>query len=248
MEVRKIRDLTLITLDEKRTMVIACDSCGGVGMKEGDELKVPPFFVGKFAARVPLLEVMCTGAEVVTITDTVSNEMEPTGAEIISGIKEELMAAGIKDIVLTGSTEENFKTSVTALGTTVVGLVNTNELKVNNIKTDALLISIGLPKVGGQINFVKDDEIVDYPSIKNLLKADFVYEIVPVGSKGIAYEAEQLAINNKLRLKLDKNIIVDINKSGGPATCVIAAIDRSSIDKISETISNINIIGYLEGE
>jgi hypothetical protein len=35
MEVRKIRDLSLITLDEKRTMVIACDSCGGVGMKEG---------------------------------------------------------------------------------------------------------------------------------------------------------------------------------------------------------------------
>jgi hypothetical protein len=211
-----------------------------------DELKVPPFYVGKFAARVPLLEVMCTGAEVVTITDTVSNEMEPTGAEIISGIKEELKSAGIEDVMLTGSTEENFKTRVTALGTTVVGIANTNELKVNNIKTDALLISIGLPKVGAQINFVKDDEIVDYSSIKRLLKTDLVYEIVPVGSKGIAYEAEQLAINNRLELKLYKNTMVDINKSGGPATCVIAAIDEDSYSKIMDIAPNINIIGYLE--
>lgn len=248
MEVRKVRDLSLITLDEKRTMVIACDSSGGIGMKEGDELKVPPFYVGKFAARVPLLEVMCTGAEIVTIADTVSNEMEPTGTEIIRGIKEELKEAGIKDIVLTGSTEENFKTTVTAVGTMVVGVANTNELKVNNIKADALLISIGLPKVGGQINFVKDDEIVDYASIKKLLNEDYVYEIVPVGSKGIAYEVEQLSENNKLSLRLKEDITVDIKKSGGPATCVIVAIDSESFSKIADIVSNINIIGYLEEE
>lgn len=245
MEVRKVRDLSLINLDTSKTMVIACDSCGGIGMKEGDTFKVPPFILGKFAARVPLLEVMCAGAEVVTITDTVSNEMEPTGEEIIKGIKAELEGAGINDIVLTGSTEENFKTTATAVGVTVIGIAENDKLKVNKIKSDALIVSIGLPKVGGEINYVKDDEIIDYQSVKRLLTNSSVYEIVPVGSKGVAYEAEQLAANNGLILMMEKTTAVDINKSGGPATCVIAAVDNNSFKKLANEFSNINIIGYL---
>lgn len=246
MEVRKIRDLSLINLNEDKTMVIACDSCGGIGIKEGDELKVHPFYVGKFAVRVPLLEVMCSGAEVVTITDTVSNEMESTGAEIIKGIKAELKYAGINDIVLTGSTEENFKTKATAVGVTVIGIVDNNKIKVNKVKPGAIILSIGIPKVGGEINLEKDSEIVDYNTVKKLLSEKSVFEIVPVGSKGIAYEAEQLAINNKLRLMLNEKITIDIKKSGGPATCIIAAIDSISLNKIIGNISNINIIGHLE--
>ena len=245
MEIRKIRDLSLITLDEKRTMVIACDSCGGIGMKDGDSLKVPPYYVGKFTVRVPLLEVMCAGARVITITDAVCNEMETTGREIIRGIKEELKEAGINDIVLTGSTEENMITSSTALGVTVVGVVETKALKINNIKNHALVISIGLPKVGNEINFEKDNDIVDYTSIRKLLNFEDVYEIVPVGSKGIAYEANQLAVNNKLKLTLEESHQVDIKKSSGPSTCVIAAIDAKGLDIIKEAMPNVNIIGYL---
>jgi hypothetical protein len=245
MEIKRVRDLSLIALDEKRTMVIACDSCGGIGMKEGDTLKVPPFYVGKLIARVPLLEVLCTGASVITITDAVCNEMENTGIEIIKGIKAELSEADIEDIVLTGSTEENMTTSSTALGITIVGIVDSEKLKVNKAQKDALIISIGLPKVGGEINIVSDEELVSYTDISRLLSSDCVYEIVPVGSKGIAYEAQQLALNNKLVLHLEEKQSIDIKKSSGPATCVIAAVNPKIFPYIKETMANVNIIGYL---
>jgi hypothetical protein len=60
MDVLKIRDLTLIKIDSEKTMVIACDSCGSIGMKKYDVLKVPPFFTGKFTTKVALMEVLCS--------------------------------------------------------------------------------------------------------------------------------------------------------------------------------------------
>lgn len=246
MEVRKIRDLSLITLDEKKTMVIACDSCGSVGIKEGDILKVPPFYVGKLISRVALLEVICAGAEVITLTDTVCNEMNTTGEEIIKGIKHELNLAGVKDVVLTGSTEENFSTVSTGLGITVVGIAENNKLKVNNVKNEAVIISIGIPKVGDEINLDEDSEIVDYSSLYKLINNNFVYEIVPVGSKGMAYECGQLAKSNKLELYLEEQFKVDINKSSGPSTSIIAAVDFNEVKDILESIPNSNIIAYLK--
>lgn len=246
MEVRKIRDLSLITLDEKKTMVIACDSCGSVGIKEGDVLKVPPFYVGKLTSRVALLEVICAGAEVITLTDTVCNEMNSTGEEIIKGIKHELNLAGVKDVVLTGSTEENFSTVSTGLGITVVGIAENNKLKVNNVKNEAVIISIGIPKVGDEINLDEDSEIVDYSSIYKLLNNNFVYEVVPVGSKGMAYECVQLAESNKLRVYFEEQQKIDIKKSGGPSTSIIAAVDSNGIKDILESMPNSNIIAYLE--
>lgn len=245
MEIKKVRDLTLINLDEEKIMVIACDSCGSIGMKEGDVLKVPPFFTGRFTVRVPMLEVMCAGAEIVTITDAVCAEMNPTGIEIINGIKKELEEAKINDIVLTGSTEENFPTISTGVGVTVIGIARSSRLKINNAKEGAVIISIGLPKVGDEIDFVKDMDIVGYEDIRKLQAIEGVYEIVPVGSKGIQYEAEVLAKCSNLKLMLMENTQVDIKKSGGPATSVIAAVNKSALKNIEESIKNVNIIGFL---
>ena len=245
MEINKVRDLTLIRIDENKIMVIACDSCGSIGMKPGDALKVPPFFTGKYTARGALMEVLCTGAKVITVVDAICNEMENTGMEIIEGIKEELKAAGVKDIVLTGSTEENFLTVSTGLGITVVGIVENAAIKVNSVKTNAIIVSIGLPKVGSEIKLDNDEEIVQYNIIKVLLKTSEVYEIVPVGSKGIYNEACQLARFNGMKLKTGKDISVDINKSAGPSTVVIAALSENALENI-RYIKNLNIIGRLE--
>lgn len=245
MKLSKVRDLSLIDLDNNTTLVIACDSCGAIGMKEGDSLKVPPLYVGKLTARVALLEVLCAGAKVVAITNNVCNEMEPTGLEVIKGIREELTEAGIEETVLTGSTEENFKTISTAVGITAIGTVSKAALRVNNVKSEAVIISIGKPKIGDEINFVRDDEIVAYSQIKTLLDSKEVYEIVPVGSKGIAYECEQMAIFNNLKLDFEEKPIVDIYKSSGPATCTIAAVNPDYIKDICSIITNVNIIGRL---
>lgn len=249
MRIDKIRDLTLIKLTEDKNLIVACDSCGGIGSKPKDVLKVPAFIVGKLTARVALMEVLCTGAEIVTITDAVCNEMEPTGREIIRGIKEELKEARIDNGILNGSTEENFPTKATGLGITTVGIVGNDKMKVNNIKKDCLVISIGIPKVGKEINIEGyDEEIANYNHIYSLLKEEEVYEIVPVGSKGILYEAEELAKSNnyKFYLKEDK-VSIDIRKTAGPATVIIAAISKEIYKKL-KGINNINVLGEIKRE
>jgi len=247
MEITKVRDLTLIKIDRDKTMVIACDSCGSIGMKTGDVLKVPPFYTGKYTARVALMEVLCTGAQVITVVDAICNEMDNTGLEIIKGIKEELKASGIKDIVLTGSTEENFETVSTGLGITVVGIAENKILKVNKVKAKAIVVSIGLPKMGDEIKLDSDEEIVQYNTIAILLKTPGVYEIVPVGSKGIYNEVCQLAESNRMKFEIEKNVSIDVNKSAGPSTVVIAAISEKALELIKQ-IKNINIIGRLNKE
>lgn len=245
MKVCKVRDISLIDIGNDSTMVIACDSCGGIGMKEGDALKVPPFFTGKFTVRVALMEVISSGAEVVTVTDSVCCEMEPTGSEIIKGIKSELQNAGIDDVVLTGSTEENFPTTATGLGVTVVGIAQNKDLKVCNVKKQSIVISVGIPKVGSEIGLEKDEDIVSYSDIIKLMKCGYAYEIVPVGSKGVLYEAELLASYNNMKFELYAEVNVDIYKTCGPSTVIIAAVDPESVENIRRTIKNVNVLGRL---
>ncbi|WP_315116142.1 AIR synthase related protein [uncultured Clostridium sp.] len=245
MKINKIRDLTLVSIDSNKTMVIACDSCGSIGMKEGDALKVPSIFVGKLTLRVAMLEVLASGANIVAVTNAVCNEMEPTGKEIIKGVEEELAHAGIDKIALNGSTEENFKTTSTALGITVVGIADNDNLKLNNIKEDCLLISIGMPKVGGEINLLsKDEDIADYDDLYKMLGTQGVFEIVPVGSKGILYEGELLARNNNMNLSLEDNISIDLHKTCGPATVLIAAVSHEAYENL-KTMKRVRLIGKL---
>ncbi len=237
MNVQKVRDLTLVDLGQQRTMVIACDSCGGVGMKEQDVLQVSPHITGRYTARVAILEVLCTGAEVICLTSTICNEMNSTGKDMIEGIRAELQEAGINNVVLTGSTEENFPTVATGLGVTAVGMIQSNQLKVNSIKQQALLVALGRPKVGQEVLAGGVNDCIHYQLIKQMLKDDEVYEIIPVGSKGILYEMQELARNNRLNLIVNPGIKLDVRKSGGPSTAVIAAVSSRYFSKMDVQVS-----------
>ncbi|WP_461204672.1 AIR synthase related protein [Clostridium sp. DL1XJH146] len=223
---KKVRDISLHRLNDEETLVVVCDSCGGIGEKENDVLQVPPFYTGKFTARVPLIELLCTGARVVSITNNVCCEMERTGRQIIRGVLSEMKELEIEEDLLTGSTEENFTTSMTAVGITVIGVAKNKDIKINNIKSNSIIALAGIPKVGAEIDFSKDDDIVSYTQIKELLAIGGVYELVPVGSKGILYEIEELSSNNNMKFNLDDNNIIDLYKSAGPATCVVFAAEE----------------------
>ena len=84
--VRKVRDLLLLELTPEMEMVIACDSDGGIGPKEKDLVQVPGEVLGHFAARVPLMEILASGAVPALVVNTLAVEMEPTGSTIISGM------------------------------------------------------------------------------------------------------------------------------------------------------------------
>ncbi|HHX74887.1 MAG TPA: hypothetical protein GX699_08290 [Firmicutes bacterium] len=213
------RDLTLLELGED-VIVIACDSVGAIGAKKNDFLKTSGRIVGRFTARVPLMEVMAAGAEPLVIVNTLSVEMEPSGKEIISGIKAELTAAGLTDITITGSTEENMPTTQTGAGITVIGRTTTKALRLGRAQAGNLVYCLGRPRVGTE---VLNATLPDIPLLRKLLAQEWITEILPVGSKGLLYEAGQLAAGAGAGFTLNAAAGVDVHCSAGPATSLLIA-------------------------
>ncbi len=234
------RDLTIISEFSHKNLVIACDSCGGIGNKSGDMLLLSPYYVGKLTVRVCLTEVLCSGAIPITVSNCVCCEMKPTGEEIIRGIKDEFKDANLENLILTGSTEENFKTVMTAAGITVIG-VSESDLKFNKAFIKDKVVLIGTPKIGEEVNLTDKGF---YEEIKYLLSLKNVREIAPVGSKGIAYEADTLAKLNGLNFTaLNKEAFM--YKSAGPVTCIIALSDEKTSKDILDHIKGSIIVGEL---
>jgi len=241
LKARTRRDLTIVTAGEGMCLVISCDSCGAIGLKAGDVFQVPPRITGQFTARVALTEVMCSGAMPVTVANGVACEMTPTGEAIISGIRDELENAGLTDIVLTGSTEENFPTSMTALAVTVIGVAREADLKFGPAVPGDKLILYGSPETGAGVDL---DSAGFYQEIRQLLPIADVREIVPVGSKGVAYEAETLSSLHGMAFKAYPTGI-DYDKSAGPSTCLLVLCAASSVSLASSIFPAATVIGEL---
>ena len=235
------RDLTIVPLEPENSIVIACDSCGAVGQKAGDVLALPPRYVGKFTARVALTEVVCSGALPVTISNGVACEMQPTGAEMLTGVQDEIKNAGLADIVVTGSTEENFETRMTALAVTVIGTAKEHDLKFGKAAKGDKLILFGNPQVGAEVDL---DSGGFYTEIRKLLLLPLVREIIPVGSKGVRYEAEMLASLNSVDFKLYESEI-DYLKSAGPATCLLILCNKMATAQVLSYYQPSKIIGEI---
>ncbi len=232
----KVRDLTIMQITDKY-LVITCDSCGGIGNKPADILKVDPYYVGKYTLRVNLIEQLSINAKVLTIVNNVCNEMNSTGSQILKGIKDELADA---NVLITGSSEENFETFMTAAAVTAIGIVD--KLPFYQVRPQDQVVLIGLPKVGDQINLDCDSEIVSYDDLSALHQLNNLIEIIPGGSKGILYECNEVAKLNNLKFINQSNI--DLHKSCGPASCVIAIIRDFNLTDLENISSPINHIGY----
>jgi len=235
------RDLTIVPLGLQHCIVVACDSCGAIGIKDGDILKLQSRYVAKFTTRVALTEVLCSGAVPVAITNGVACEMDPTGTEMIAGIKEELINAGLADIALSGSTEENFSTSMTALAVTVIGAGLETDLKFGSAVKGDKLVLLGTPSVGAEVDLESKGF---YEQINYLLPIPDVREIVPVGSKGVAYEAENLASLSCAALEL-YNTGIDYFKSAGPVTCLLVLCDESIVSQVLSRYPSGVVIGEI---
>ncbi len=247
----KRKDLTYLKLGEE-TLVIATDSCGGIGVKEQDLLQVPPQIVSSFTTRVVLFELLSAKAEILTIVNTLSNEMNPTGNDVILGISNELKKLGISSDIITGSTEENFVTNMTALGIVGIGKYNNKSTELLNgmpykpCSTGDFIVLLGEPKVGNEVDFTNYSNVVSYDDLKALVNFQGTLEVSPVGSKGVAYESNLLGNINNKTIEFYPNLNIDLTKSGGPSTCVVALIDKDYINQLPKTTSNITIIGEVE--
>lgn len=249
MKIYKFRDLTLIDINDSQRLVISCDSAGGIGDKQGDVVKTSQEILGYFTTNVALMEVLSYGAKPITVVNNLCVEMDPSGIEIIKGIKRALKPLNIDcDNIITGSTEENIPVISTGLGITIIGLVDKKDVRVKSSKEKDLVVAIGTPKVGDMVIQDKEKTIMNVERLLKLLKMDYIKEILPVGSKGIEYELGELAETNELNYELFNEIDLDINKSAGPGTCVIATLNKDDFQRMEMDIDiKVTKIGYLKG-
>ena len=249
--IKTIRDLTLIRVSDKHYMVIAVDSDGGIGPQEGDVVQIPAYVSGRFAIRVPLLEILSSGAVPVCAFDMLTMPMNEIGQDILRGVKDELKAAGLgDDFPVSGSTEDNVPTNMTGIGTTIVGMIHQDELRPGSSIDGDLIISVGKPKSGPDDKITLDDiEIISQESMLFLTKTKGVHDILPVGSHGVKYECEQIAITSGLSVEYNNNMEIDILKSGGPSTCVLASCDERAYNELTSHCSTpVFKIGKLRKE
>jgi hypothetical protein len=226
------RDLTLVPIGGGDVLVIACDSLGGIGSKVHDLVKTTGEVVGRYTVRVPLMEVIAAGASPIVVVNTLSVEMEPSGQEILYGMRQEMMEAGLgEDFLVTGSTEENVPMCQTALGVTVIGKAVQSALRLGKARVGDVVVCVGRPKVGDEV--LDGTPAADVLLVRRLLALPWVREILPVGSKGVLYEAKLMAEGAGAVLNLGPDSALDVKKSAGPATCVLVAMDHERLDELT---------------
>jgi len=244
--VDSVRDLTRITLTKEYSLIVAVDSDGGIGSLEGDTIKCDPYQLGRFAMRVPLLELLSCGASPLAAFDMLTIPMKGPGEEIVKGVRDELKQAGLKDdFPLSGSTEDNVPTVMTGIGTTIVGIVHCSDFRPGKSQSGDTVICVGIPKSAPEdVVLLDDKELINQQDILKLLKVDGVHEVLPIGSKGIAYEARELARIASIEFIPTGRSVINLEKSGGPSTCVIVSCLPQAVKQIQVKLDvPVNIVG-----
>ena len=243
MKIQTVRDITLILIDEEKYIVVGCDSCGGIGEKEGDTVKVPAKLVGKETAKTVLAELISIGAQPLILSDGLAVEMQDTGKKIIEGIKSTINMLNKCNIHLTGSTEDNIKTVQTGIGLTAIGIVEKVNLKYNITNSKDLAVIIGKPLVGYEV-VNNPDKVLDISDYEKIRKYSYIKEMIPVGSKGIEHEINEICKYSNLSFKYNKQLETDINKSAGPACCCVVTIKENDYNKLKAAVKKpVEILG-----
>lgn len=226
-----MRDLSLIDLGD-RYIVIAVDSFGGIGPKVNDVVKLSIKEWAIALLRVPLMEIIASGAYPFLMIDALGVEYEPTGRQVVEVLKDELSRLGYPDIHINGSTEDNIPVSSSAAGIVVLGTVDKDRFYPGTTLDGDGLFLVGVPKSGPneEIDLKNDPEIPDVLDLISLRKVKGVHDILPVGSHGILHEASQMADTARLSILLTPDVDIDIKKSAGPSTCFLLSSSLSEED------------------
>jgi hypothetical protein len=230
---RRVRDLLILD----GTLVIAADSIGGIGPKPADTVCADARTVAHFALRVPLLEVICSGARPLAVIDNLCVELEPTGRDMLAEIRLLAASAGIDPRAVTGSTEDNVMTQATGIGVTVIGRIGPGGLLSGHSRPGDVVLCAGLP-----LSAPHDDVRIGHPSqvtvtaVSAALASGLVHDALPVGSKGLAWEVAQLAESAGLRHVWLEPAVVSLTASGGPASCVLFSCEPELVRALRSTI------------
>lgn len=206
--------------------VVTIDNSGCIGEKEADYVQVSNEITAYYTARVGLLEQWCAGSHPTHLF--LSNFTGDEAWEAYEkGIKWLFDEIGETMPKLSGSTESNFEALQSGISLMMVGKI------VRQVSDEPFeWFIIGKPLVG--------QEVIDFPEdvaklneIYSLIKLGIIQKVWPVGSKGIGAEFERLF--NGLQVECS----IPIDKSSGPATCVIVAVKKEDVPKLKEHITTL---------
>ncbi len=236
--VGRIRDLLVINGGSYR-LVVACDSNASVGSKPRDHLAWPARNTGFVATKVPLMEILASGAEPMVVVNNLCVEMNPTGKEILRGVEAACEFLNRMPII-TGSDKTNMPTVQTGVGVTVIGIAAPDALRLGRSRPGDAVYAIGAPlgpmNDGSDVFYDEADwNVCRLDAVMSLLDIGFVHEVLPVGSKGLRYEFEQLAEVSGLVMVEEEGHGLDMRRSGGACAvrlgqhrrwCIPSADDR----------------------
>jgi hypothetical protein len=229
-------------------LVVSCDSAGAIGPKPIDRIRVSGYVVGKFTARVALMEALSVGALPFCVAVTLSVEPKPTGTQILRGIRNELCQASLQAPIMLQSTEKNFQVKQTGVGVTVLSLASPQSLRIKKCKPGDVVMAIGVPLLGEEVLAAeRKKRISDARDVKRLLEFPFVHEIIPVGSQGILKEARTLSKDSRLELRLRSELDLNVMNSAGPATVTLCALPSPKSKLLEKAFrKRVSLIGVLQ--
>ncbi|WP_367949308.1 ATP-binding protein [Bacillus sp. FJAT-29790] len=209
----------IIPFNHEKSIVVASDNSGGIGLKEMDAVQVPYETVAYYSFRVAAMECMSAGARPFSV---ILQNFCGDGAwpALIAGINKGLEELSLNDAQVNGSTESNFPLLQSAVGMTVLGKKENDSL-INplHFSKQMKIAVIGAPLVGHEV-VEREVEVAPLALFQRICSLKDVITL-PVGSKGILYELNQLFSNRKF-CAAEIQTSLDIHKSSGPSTCLVA--------------------------
>jgi selenophosphate synthetase-related protein len=239
--IRRVRDLSVFDVGE-HSIVVACDSSGGIGPKDADTYYAPASVVAHFAVRVALLELLAAGATPVLVVDALCVEAEPTGSEMIGAARGLLAEIGLDECALLGSTEDNVPTRATGIGVTAIGVATRDGLRPGSAQAGDVVVCLGLPLSAPRHDvYPEHPQIVSVDEVRRVCRLVDVHDVLPVGSHGIRYELQQLAATARLDAEPNSEAPVDLDCSAGPGTCVLVSCSQSALPTLRELRADLPV-------
>lgn len=226
-----MRDVLFLPLNDEKEIVLSTDCSGAIGEKAGDEVFAPDRIVAYFSMRVAMMELMAVGgtASAVILSNFTGDQ---SWNEYMEGIYQVFAELELSPLPVIGSTETNMSLQQSAIGLTVLGDIEKERKRIKRTPAHACFAVIGEPLVGASV-LTDKERVAPLSLFRKLLEIAEIYEVVPIGSKGILYEFEQLLKDNDIS-ELKVTSFLDLDKSSGPATCFLISYTKSAEEKIQQ--------------
>lgn len=215
---KKYRDISILDDSGDQVWLVACDSVAAIGEKLHDQLSVSLEMTAQSMVRVALMEVLSLKAQPQLLVYLSNNEWEPTTRRALAAMQEELAKAGLADLAINGSSEDNMTTSMTAMGVTLLAKGHRSDLLMAKVQPGDWAFLLGRPLVGQKV-ISQWEHLLSYQALLDLMNLP-VSEVVPIGSQGAYQEALQVAAANQLHFTRTSQEEV-LDQSAGPATAFL---------------------------